>query len=108
MTLAILGSAGLLALLIVAVAALGRRFFWVRQLAFHLCVGAGVAALQVFRLLAPAWQPAALADALAWAALFLGLITGLPLLGISLFGVHLTARRVMRLPPLLPAVPMLL
>ena len=33
-TLAILGSAGLLALLIVAVAALGRRFFWVRRIVF--------------------------------------------------------------------------
>jgi hypothetical protein len=44
-TLAVLGSAGLLSLLIVAVAAVGRRFFWVRQLAFPLYVGAGVAAV---------------------------------------------------------------
>src|SRR3954471_8598298 len=108
MTLAVLGSAGLLALLIVAVAAMGRRSFWVRQLAFPFYVGAGVAALEVFRLLAPTWQPAATASALAWAALFLGLITVFRLLGLYLFEVHLTARRGMRLPPLLPAVTMLL
>ena len=108
MTLAVLGSAGLLALLIVAVAAIGRRSFWVRQLVFPLYVGAGVAALEVFRLLAPGWQPAATAAALAWAALFLGLITVFRLLGMYLFEVHLTARRGMRLPPLLPAVSMLL
>src|SRR4051812_19943241 len=108
MTLAVLGSAGLLALLIVAVAAMGRRSFWVRQLAFPFYVGAGVAALEVFRLLAPTWQPAATASALAWAALFLGLITVFRLLGMYLFEIHLTARRGMRLPPLLPAVSMLL
>ncbi len=96
MNLAVLGSAGLLALLIVAVAAIGRRSFWVRQLAFPLYVGAGVAAA------------AATAGALSWAALFLGLITVFRLLGMYLFEIHLTARRGMRLPPLLPAVSMLL
>jgi small-conductance mechanosensitive channel len=108
MTLAILGSAGLLSLLIVVVATLGRRFFWLRQLAFPLYVGAGMAALEVFRLVEPAYQPAAMADALGWAGLFLGLITVFRLLGMYLFEVHLTARRGMRLPPLLPAVTMLL
>jgi hypothetical protein len=39
MTLTVLGSAGLIALLIVAVAAIGRRSFWVRQLAFPLYGG---------------------------------------------------------------------
>ena len=107
MTLAILGSAGLLSLLIVAVAALGRRSFWLRQLAFPLYVGAGIAALEVFRLVEPAYQPAAMAEALGWASLFLGLITLFRLLGMYLFEVHLTARRGMRLPPLLPAVTML-
>jgi small-conductance mechanosensitive channel len=107
MTLAVLGSAGLLALLIVAVAALGRRSFWARQLAFPFYVGAGVAAIEVFRLLAPGWQPVATAAVLAWAALFLGLITVFRLVGMYLFEVHLTARRGMRLPPLLPAVSML-
>jgi small-conductance mechanosensitive channel len=108
MTLAVLGSAGLLSLLIVAVAAFGRRFFWVRQLAFPLYVGAGVAALEVFRLIEPAYQSAAMAEILGWASLFLGLIAVFRLLGMYLFEVHLTARRGMRLPPLLPAVTMLL
>ena len=107
MTLAVLGSAGLLSLLIVAVAALGRRFFWLRHLAFPLYVGAGVAALEVFHLLEPTYRPAALAEVLGWATLFLGLITVFRLLGMYLFEVHLTARRGMRLPPLLPAVTML-
>ncbi len=107
MTLAVLGSAGLLSLLIVAVAALGRRFFWLRHLAFPLYVGAGVAALEVFHLLEPTYRPAALAEILSWASLFLGLITVFRLLGMYLFEVHLTARRGMRLPPLLPAVTML-
>ena len=57
MTLAILGSAGLLSLLIVAVAALGRRSFWLRQLAFPLYVGAGIAAGCALILLAVlAWR----------------------------------------------------
>src|SRR4051812_11868004 len=107
MTLALLGSAGLLSLLIVAVAALGRRFFWLRHLAFPLYVGAGVAALEVFHLLEPTYRPAALAEILGWAVLFFGLITVFRLLGMYLFEVHLAARRGMRLPPLLPAVTML-
>jgi small-conductance mechanosensitive channel len=92
----------------VDVATLGRRFFWLRQLAFPLYVGAGMAALEVFRLIEPTYQPAAMAEALGWAGLFLGLITVFRLLGMYLFEVHLTSRRGMRLPPLLPAVTMLL
>ncbi len=46
MTLTVLGSVGVLALLIVIIAALQRRFFWVRQLAFPLYVAAGVATLR--------------------------------------------------------------
>ncbi len=108
MTLAVLGSAGLLSLLIVAVAALGRRFFWVRQLAFPLYVAAAVAALEAFTLIEPGYRPAALRDVLQWAWLFLGLITVFRLLGLYLFDVHLTAQKGLKLPPLLPAAVMTL
>lgn len=108
MTLAVLGSAGLLSLLIVAVAALGRRFFWVRQLAFPLYVAAAVAALEAFRLIEPGYRPAALKGVLEWACLFLGLITVFRLLGLYLFDVHLTAQKGLKLPPLLPAAAMTL
>lgn len=106
MTLTVLGSVGVLALLIVMIAALQRRFFWVRQLAFPLYVAAGVAAVEVFSRIQPGYQTAALARTLDWAWLFLGLITILRLLGLYLFDVHLAARRGMSLPPLLPAVTM--
>jgi small-conductance mechanosensitive channel len=108
MTLAVLGSAGLLSLLIVAVAALGRRFFWVRQLAFPLYVAAAVAALEAFTLIEPGYRPAALRGVLQWAWLFLGLITVFRLLGLYLFDVHLTAQKGLKLPPLLPAAAMTL
>ena len=108
MTLAVLGSAGLLSLLIVAVAALGRRFFWVRQLAFPLYVAAAVAALEVFTLIEPGYRKAALGSVLQWAWLFLGLITVFRLLGLYLFDVHLTAQKGLKLPPLLPAAVMTL
>lgn len=108
MTLALLGSVGLLSLLIVAVAALGRRFFWVRQLAFPLYVAAAVAALEAFRLLEPGYRPEALKAALEWVCLFLGLITVFRLLGLYLFDVHLTAQKGLKLPPLLPAAAMTL
>lgn len=108
MTLAVLGSAGLLSLLIVAVAALGRRFFWVRQLAFPLYVGAAVAALEAFTLIEPGYRRAALGGVLQWAWLFLGLITVFRLLGLYLFDVHLTAQKGVKLPPLLPAAAMTL
>jgi small-conductance mechanosensitive channel len=106
MTLNLLGSAVGLALLIVMIAALQRRFFWVRQLAFPLYVAAGVATLEIVTLLQPGYRMAAVAQTLDWAWLFLGLITILRLLGLYLFDVHLTAKRGMRLPPLLPAVTM--
>lgn len=108
MTLALLGSVGLLSLLIAAVTALGRRFFWVRQLAFPLYVAAAVASLEVFTLIEPGYQPDALKRALGWAWLFLGLITVFRLLGLYLFDVRLTAQKGVRLPPLLPAVAMTL
>jgi small-conductance mechanosensitive channel len=106
--LTVLGSVGALALLVLAIAALQKRFFWVRQLAFPLYVAAGVAALEIFAHLQPGYQADAVARVLAWAWLFLGLITIFRLLGLYLFDVHLTARRELRLPPLLPAVTMTL
>jgi small-conductance mechanosensitive channel len=106
MTLTILGSVLALALLIAAIAALQRRFFWVRQLAFPLYVAAGVAALETFSRLQPGYQATAVERALGWAWLFLGLILIFRLLGLYLFDVHLTARQGMHLPPLLPAVTM--
>src|SRR5215203_4763907 len=108
MPLALLGSVGTLALLIVIVAALQRRFFWVRQLAFPLYVAAAVAALEVFTLIEPDYQRAAFARAFNWGLLFLGLITVFRLLGLYLFDIHLTAQKGLRLPPLLPAVAMFL
>jgi small-conductance mechanosensitive channel len=106
MNLTVLGSVGALALLVLVIAALQRRFFWVRQLAFPLYVAAGVATLQIFTRLQPGYQPDAVSRVLAWAWLFLGLITIFRLLGLYLFDVHLTARRELRLPPLLPTVAM--
>ena len=106
--LTVLGSVGALALLILGIAALQRRFFWVRQLAFPLYVAAGLAALEIFAHLQPAYQPEAVSRTLGWAWLFLGLITIFRLLGLYLFDVHLTARRELRLPPLLPTVAMIL
>jgi small-conductance mechanosensitive channel len=108
MTLAILGSAGVLTLLIVLVAALRRRFFWVRQLAFPLYVAAAVATIEIFTLLQPGYQPKVMERVLSWTLLFLGLVTVFRLAGIYLFDIHLTARKELRLPPLLPAVAMAL
>lgn len=108
MTLTILGSVLVLALLIAAISALRRRFFWVRQLAFPLYVAAGVAALEAFYRLQPGFQTAALEHALGWAWLFLGLILIFRLLGLYLFDVHLAARQGVQMPPLLPAVTMTL
>jgi small-conductance mechanosensitive channel len=107
-TLTVLGSVAVLALLIVILAALQRRFFWVRQLAFPLYVAAAVATLEISTLFQPGWQAAAVARVLDWAWLFLGLITIFRLLGLYLFDVQLTAKRELRLPPLLPAVAMTL
>jgi small-conductance mechanosensitive channel len=102
--LALLGGAGVMALLIVAIGLLRRRSFLVRQLTFPLTVAALAATLQVFSLLRPGypWLPAAL----SWTLLFLGLATILRLLAMFLFDVHLLGQRRLRLPPLLPAVAM--
>ncbi len=108
MTLVLLGSVGLLSLLIAMIAALQRRFFWVRQLAFPLYVAAAVATLEIFTLVEPGYRPAAMGRALLWAWFFLGLITVFRLLGLYLFDIHLTAQKGLRLPPLLPAVAMTL
>jgi small-conductance mechanosensitive channel len=107
-TLTVLGSVAVLALLIVILAVLRRRFFWVRQLAFPLYVAAAVATLEVVTLLQPGYMMAAVGQILGWAWLFLGLITIFRLLGLYLFDVHLTARKGMTLPTLLPAVTMTL
>ncbi|PYQ59357.1 MAG: hypothetical protein DMF53_18985 [Acidobacteria bacterium] len=106
--LTVLGSVAVVSLLIVVIAALQKRFFWVRQLAFPLYVAAGVATLEIFSRLQPAYQAEAVRRVLGWAWLFLGLITIFRLLGLYLFDVHLTAKRELRLPPLLPAVTMTL
>jgi small-conductance mechanosensitive channel len=107
-TLTVLGSVAVLSLLLVILAALRRRFFWVRQLAFPLYVAAAVATLEVVTLLQPGYRMAAVGQILDWAWLFLGLITIFRLLGLYLFDVHLTARKGKVLPALLPAVAMTL
>lgn len=104
MTLAVLGSAAALSLSVVLVTALARRFFFVRQIAFPLYL----AAVWTFTLLQPAYRPQAMARVLDWLLLFLGLVTLLRLVGLYLFDIHLSARRGLRLPPLLPAVAMTL
>jgi small-conductance mechanosensitive channel len=102
--LALLGGAGFMALLVVAIGFLRRRSFLVRQLTFPLTVAALAATLEVFALLRAgySWLPAAL----SWTLLFLGLATILRLLAMFLFDVHLLGQRRLRLPPLLPAVAM--
>jgi len=105
-TLTVLGSVAVLSLLIVVLAALQRRFFWVRQLAFPLYVAAAVATLEVVTLLQPGYMMVSVGRVLDWAWLFLGLITIFRLLGLYLFDVHLTAKKGLSLPSLLPAVAM--
>jgi small-conductance mechanosensitive channel/pSer/pThr/pTyr-binding forkhead associated (FHA) protein len=102
--LALLGSAGVMALLSIAIAFLRRRSFLVRQLTFPLTVAALAATLEVFSLLRPGypWLPAAL----SWTLLFLGLATLLRVVALLLLDVHLLGQRRVRLPPLLPAVAM--
>jgi small-conductance mechanosensitive channel len=105
MTLAILASAAALALLVVFLAALGRRSFVVRQLALPFYVAAATGAVWLFTLIAPAFNPEATASVLTWLVLLLGLVVVLRLAGLYLFDIHL-AKKGMRLPPLLPAVTM--
>jgi small-conductance mechanosensitive channel len=105
LALALVGSAGALAALVALAAWLQRRFFWARQVAFLLYVGAGVAALGLFTLLSRDRAPKA-QDALVWGLVFLGLAAVFRLLAIYFFDLHIPARKGLRLPPLLPAVTM--
>ena len=100
--LAGLGTAGLLATLLLL---LGRSSFLVRRLAFPLYVAAAAAGLFVFTLFPAGATPEA-GRALGWLQLFLVSAAVLCLLGLYLFDVHL-GRKGTRLPPLLPAVSML-
>ncbi|HTQ79139.1 MAG TPA: mechanosensitive ion channel family protein, partial [Thermoanaerobaculia bacterium] len=107
LTLALLASLGAFGLLIVLLLSLGRASFFVRQLAFPLGVAAAAAGLYVFTLF-PAGATPEIARALRWLLLFLLAVAVLRLLGLYLFDVHLRGAKGMRLPPLLPAVTMLL
>jgi small-conductance mechanosensitive channel len=106
LTLALLASLGAAGLLIALTLTLGRAAFLVRQLTFPLYVAAAAAGLYVFTLF-PAGQTPRAASALRWLLLFLVCTTVLRLLGLFLFDVHLQSRKGVRLPPLLPAVSML-
>lgn len=106
MTLALLASVGAFALLAAIVAWLQRKLFLVRQLAFPLWTGAAAAALEVFILLQPAYQPLRMHQILGWLLLFCGLALVLRLLALYLFDIHLVAQKGLRLPPLLTTVTM--
>lgn len=105
--LALFGGVALFALLVVGIAAISRRVFLLRQIAFPLIVGAGVAALQAYLWIAPKVAPAAV-SVRNWLLAFLLIAVVLKLLGLYLFDVHLPARRGLRLPNMVPAVTMLL
>jgi small-conductance mechanosensitive channel len=102
--LALVASAGGLALLLAALQAARRRSFLVRQITFPLGVGAAALTLEIYALLQPGDRR--LPEVLSWTLLFLALVTVLRLLGLFLFDVHLHGREGLRLPPLLPAVAM--
>ena len=104
--LALLASLGAAGLLIALTLTLGRAAFLVRQLAFPLYLGAAAAGLYVFTLF-PAGKTPEAGRALAWLLLFLVCAAVLRLLGLYVFDVHLQSRKGVRLPPLLPAVSML-
>lgn len=108
LALALLGSVGVLSVLVALIATLQRRFFFVRQLAFPLYVTAVAATLTVLRLLHPgdANLDKVLFRALTWILIFLGFAIVLRLLGIFLFDIHWSAKKGLRLPPLLPAAAM--
>jgi small-conductance mechanosensitive channel len=106
LTLALLASLGAAGLLVALALTLGRAFFLVRQLAFPLYVAAVALGLYVFTLFPAGADPRA-GSALGWLLLFLVCATILRLLGLFLFDVHLRGRKGMGLPPLLPAVSML-
>jgi small-conductance mechanosensitive channel len=109
--LALAAGIAVFALLVALITWAGRRSFFVRQLAFPLYVGAAAASLGAVRLLGPFGLGTpelhrSLALVLDGTLIFLAIVLVLRLLGLYLFDVHLTARRGMRLPPLLPAVTM--
>ena len=101
LTLPILSSLAVTAILIGVVAAL-RRVRIVRQLAFVLIVGAIAAGLRVFTLFTPG-KYETFDHVLSWLLLFLGAITVIRLAGMIYFDLVLPHRGV-RLPNLLPAV----
>ncbi len=101
LTLTILSSLAVTAILIGVVAAL-RRLRIVRQLAFVLIVGAIAAGLRVFTLFTPG-KYEAFDQVLSWVLLFLGAITVIRLAGMIYFDLVLPHRGV-RLPNLLPMV----
>jgi small-conductance mechanosensitive channel len=104
--LALLASLGAAGLLIALTLTLGRAAFLVRQLAFPLYLAAAATGLYVFTLF-PAGKSPEVRGVLAWLLLFLVAALVLRLLGLYVFDVHLQSRKGMRLPPLLPAVSML-
>ncbi|HYG61890.1 MAG TPA: mechanosensitive ion channel domain-containing protein [Thermoanaerobaculia bacterium] len=109
--LALAAGIAVFAVLVALIAWAGRRSFFVRQLAFPLHVAAAACSLGAVRLLQPLGLGTpelhkSLVLVLDGTLIFLGIVLVLRLLGLYLFDVHLTARRGMRLPPLLPAVTM--
>jgi small-conductance mechanosensitive channel len=104
--LALLGGVAAFALLVVGIAAVSRKSFLVRKIAFPLIVGSGAAAFQAYLWIVP--TPSLAAVSLRnWLLAFLLIAGVLRLLGLYLFDVHLPARRGLRLPTMLPAVTML-
>jgi small-conductance mechanosensitive channel len=101
--LAGLATAGLLSVLLLT---LGRSVFLIRKLAFPLFLAAAAAGVYAFTLFPAGATPEA-ARALSWLLLFLVAAAVLRLVGLYLFDVHLQGKKGMRLPPLLPAVAML-
>ncbi|MEO8277303.1 MAG: mechanosensitive ion channel domain-containing protein [Thermoanaerobaculia bacterium] len=101
LTLAILSSLAVAAILIAVVAGL-RRLLIVRQLSFVLFVAAVAAGLRVFTLFTPG-RFETFDHAMSWILLFLGSITVIRLAGLLYFDLHLPHRGV-RLPNLLPMV----
>ncbi|MDP9120787.1 MAG: mechanosensitive ion channel family protein, partial [Acidobacteriota bacterium] len=103
--LTLLGGLAVLTLLLVVLGLLRRRSFLVRQFAFPLFVAAVSATLGAVNLAQPGYPQ--LASALQWTLLFLGFACVLRLAGLFLFDIHLYGHRGLQLPPLLPAVTMM-
>ncbi|HEV7669645.1 MAG TPA: mechanosensitive ion channel domain-containing protein [Thermoanaerobaculia bacterium] len=104
--LALFGGVAAFALLVVGIAAVSRKMFLARQVAFPLIVGAGAAAFQTYLWIVPTPSPAAV-SLRNWLLAFLLIAVVLRLVGLYLFDVHLPARRGLRLPTMLPTVTML-